>query len=243
MNEVSIWVDKVYGNLSGHSTFLRSICPLEFPNQEHHAFVKWAESRTGLSRKTQFSQSDLLLRRCKVPLQQKLFHLFVLGAAGWKAFQEDHLLTELNFQPKLAGIIVIIEKKNIDQQYKLFEDIERVKELPKVTGRLLEKLGYLSFDDNAPLTLGLWFLSWVKRHKLPFVIAATGYQKSQSPLNDLREGLQLDSDVPIIPGPSMYQENELIFDSDHTKQVLSILNEHIEMHNPTIPLQPHYGIF
>jgi hypothetical protein len=227
MSEVSIWVDQVYG-LTGNSVFIRSMCPEEFPSQKRHAFVKWVEPRNSHSQKSRFSQEELILGHCKVHLFQRDLHLFALGAAAWGAFQEDHMLTELDFQPQLAGIVVIIEKGHIERQYEWFENPDRVKELSEGTRLFAERLGYLSFVDDSPLWLGLWFLSWVKSHRLPFVIAATGYETSHDALEELRQELKLDSDTPMIPGPSLRFDKGLIFDADHAKRVLSALRERIE---------------
>ncbi|GJM39883.1 MAG: hypothetical protein DHS20C20_01650 [Ardenticatenaceae bacterium] len=228
MKEVSIWVDQVYG-LLGNSAFIRSVCADEFPSRKHHVDVRWAEPRNARSRKSRFRQDSLPLSHCTVQLSQKVFHLLALGEVAWKAFQEDHMLTDLDFQPKLAGIVIIIEKGHIERQFEWFENPEKIQRLPKATRLLSDRLGYLSFENNSPLSLGLWFLSWIKSQRLPFVIAATGYQTSNSSLEELRNELGLDLDTPLIPGPSLHYEKGLIFDSEHAKQVLSALNDYMEI--------------
>ncbi len=197
MKEISIWVDQFYGAIIGHGRFVRSMCYGESQNSSTSKLTQWNQPGT-----TYFDREDLPLACCKVKKVETEFHLFSLGEAAWGAFHEAHMLSELDFQPDLAGMIVVIDRKTI-----LYS---------------LSLKGTSDKDDNLLTSYGPIHFSWFEKQKLPYVVAAAGYHESKTELEQLREALKLSPDIPMIPGPPL--PNNLLFDIEHANQVLLALH-------------------
>ncbi len=148
-----------------------------------------------------FKREDLPLGCCKIKKNQMIFHLFCLGEAAWGAFHKDHALDELNFESSLAGMILVIERQSV-----------------------LDSLERKQIDEEKISQGGIDF-SWFEKQKLLLVIAATGYQGFTSEIENLRDFLEIPVDIPIIPGPSMWQSDLLQFDSNYANLVLTVLYE------------------
>ncbi|VAW41015.1 hypothetical protein MNBD_CHLOROFLEXI01-2648 [hydrothermal vent metagenome] len=132
-----------------------------------------------------------------------MIHLFSLGEAAWGAFHDAHVLKELDFQPNLVGMIVVIDRESV-----LY---------------LLERKA--QEGDNSVGSFGQFYFSWLEKQRLPYVIAAAGCQGSKAKLEQLRTALKLSSNIPMIPGPSLWKSNNLLFDTEHANKVLSALND------------------
>ena len=208
MKELSIWVDQFYGGIIGHGMFVRSLCQEKAPSRHLGKLIKWLQP--GIS---YFDRADLPLSYCKVIRPEAMFHLFSLGEAAWGAFHNAHALNELDFQPKLVGMIVVIERESIM--------------------RSLERALKKGIDSIS--SLRTTHFSWFEKQRLPYVIAATGYHGSSAGLEQLRTALELTPDIPMIPGPSLLNGDPLLFDIEHAKQVLSAL------HNKLKPTYPSIG--
>jgi hypothetical protein len=120
-------------------------------------------------------------------------------------FQEEHVLSDLQFPVGIAGIVVIIEKDNVERAKKkmeqeLFSDIER---------RILE-----------------WYLEWVHKQQIPFVIAGAGYQTVQFSADEFRKQFGIEPSIPIIAGPPR-SKRKRTFDTRFTKRVIKVLVEYI----------------
>ncbi|HRQ36644.1 MAG TPA: hypothetical protein PLD25_01875 [Chloroflexota bacterium] len=201
MKELSVWVDEFYGGIIGHGMFVRSLCPEKTPTEPLGKLIRWLQPGTSY-----FDRGDLPLGYCKVSRPEARFHLYSLGEAAWGAFHDSHTLNELDFQPKLAGIVVVIERESV------MMSLERK-----------SKKGI-----NSISSLGAMHFSWFEKQRLPYVIAATGYQGAKAELEFLRTALALTSDIPMIPGPSLWQGAPLLFDTEHANQVLFALYKEIK---------------
>lgn len=203
MKEQSIWVDQ-FGGIAGHGMFVDSFIPEEAPGKKRHKSIKWLQPGTSY-----FDRRDLQLTSWKLHKPHAVYHLYSLGEAAWGAFHSGHKLNELDFQPELTGMIIVVERESI--LYAL---------------ELISERG----TDSLPTYGGIHF-SWFAEQQLPYVIAASGYSESEpEEIEQLRTLLELTTPVPIIPGPPLYQHDPLKFDSEHANQVLIALHNLLNSH-------------
>jgi hypothetical protein len=187
-----------WGSIIGHA---RLIGALQSTGHPGRAFVKWKQK--GASR---LGDVGLDYYYAQVQEKQNIFKLFGVGEAAWGAYHFEHNLKDLDLQPNLAGIIIVTEKDLVDHLHNQLEEMSE-------TGS--------PFSED-------WFLSWIKKQNIPFIFAATGYESSRDELEKLRTDLGLDSSIPLIPGPSIYQNEKVNFDSKYARKVLMTLAEFIK---------------
>lgn len=197
MNEVSIWVDQFRGAVIGHGSFVHTLCSEKSQMKSIAKLIRWKKPGNSY-----FDKEDLPLSCCNVKTVDNVLHLFSLGEAAWRAFHKSHMLDELKFQPDLGGMIVVLDRESV-----------------------LLGLKDVSLEDKRKIIsehAGIHF-SWFEKQRLPFVIAAAGYEGAQSELEQLRATLDLTQDIPMIPGPSLFQGDSLSFDRAHADRVLTVL--------------------
>lgn len=203
--DIDVWVDEVCGVLIGHALFIESLCP---GGSAGHRSVKWREPD-----KTRFKDDngEMPLYYGQVKQQQKNLNLYGVGEAAWGVFHKEHVLSDLHFPSGIVGVVVVIEKDTVELRY-----------------RKLEPDSVLDF--GASIRTVKWYLQWVEKQHLPFVIAATGYQMAQFSADEFRDQFRMRPSVPILPGPAMgdAKTHTLSFDPQFAKQVLEALIEEIK---------------
>jgi hypothetical protein len=207
-NDVGVWVCEAYGVLIGPGLFIETICPDNFPA---HVSIKWCKPAD--SKRKYFLTREvvsLMYGDCG-QIRQSYLHLFNIGESIALSFQEECVLSDLQFPVRMAGFVVLIERFMVEQ---LLEDIPDAH-----VGSA--RMSIMSFAART--------LNWVKAHELPFVVAATGYDTPQFLMDEFRDYFALESDIPVVVGPSVDVMNKPAFDAGYAAHVLEVLSERIEM--------------
>jgi hypothetical protein len=117
-------------------------------------------------------------------------YLFSLAAPAVRPFERECNLTDWQLPVPIAGIVAIFNRQ--------FEG-----QMRRSLGDELMQL-FRSTPSPEQQTIG-----WVEAQRLPFVIAAIGYDSDLNTAACFRERFALGSDIPVITGPGLIDERIL----------------------------------
>jgi hypothetical protein len=213
-NDAGIWLCDGSGQLISPCLWIQAICPDQFPLS---ITVKWQGS-SPLPKSFRKSENiPLIYGECgQIQKTQNYLHLFSAEVPSTRSFENESALKDWAFPVRMSGIVVIFDKKSDDEA-------------------AIQSFDVFKVSANT--------LNWVKAQRLPFVIAALGYDADNASMDRLRNRYGLPPTTSIVCGPplsayspkssrlqaernifsSLFERRYLNLDPAYARHVLSVL--------------------
>ncbi len=221
-HDVGVWVCEGSGISLSPVLFMQAVCPEPAPRL---ILVKWKSTAVPPKAFRKEGALPLVYSECgRLPPWPYHLHLFAPQAPIAHALEQTSSLQDWSWTVPVIGIIVIF-----NQQY----------DHPPVSlslSRLIDRSH--ASPPRTPLT-------WVQDQKVPYVVAALGYNEATTSVEEFRQRYDLAADVLVLSGPalidiqrrttasdgglfsSIFTPQKLGFDRDFAREVLDGLLQRI----------------